>query len=302
MRMQCLLLAVTTAAVCCLAGGGHLQADASPAATVRVAAIQFVSRWAAPEANRKALVPLIRQAAEGGAKIVVLPETAISSYMSHDIRLTWQLPNRAVSEGLVGRSPADVAETVPGPSTEQFAALAKELGIYLTVPIVEVDPPTVRYFNTLVLVGPEGTILLHYRKLNPWPHAERGWATRGDRGHAAVDTPYGRLGLLICYDINFEPVAIQKEGVDHLLYSIAWVDDPGSDWFDDDLPRIAREHHFSIVGANWSIPDTAGWAGWGMTRVIAADGTIVARAPSDLGNAIVYADLPLPEPHGASPK
>lgn len=286
--------AVLVALLGCLLETGTVRAEDLAGSTVRVAAIQFVSRWARPDENRKELAALVRQAAGGGAKIVVLPETAISSYMSHDIRLTWQVGGRAVSDELTGHSPAAVAETVPGPSTEQFAALARELGIYLTVPILEGDPPTDRYFNTVVLVGPDGKQLLHYRKLNPWPFAERGWATRGDRGRAVVDTPYGRLGVLICYDINFEPAAMEKEGIDHLLYSIAWVDDPGSDWFEKRLPAVAREHHFSIIGANWSVPDTAGWAGWGMTRIIAADGRILARVPSDLGSAIVYADLPIP--------
>ena len=62
-----------------------------PPKTVRVAAVQFISQWAKPAENRKALEPLVREAASNGAKIVVLPETAIPGYMSHDIRTTWQV-------------------------------------------------------------------------------------------------------------------------------------------------------------------------------------------------------------------
>jgi predicted amidohydrolase len=262
-------------------------------ATVRVAAIQFVSRWARPEENRRGLEPLVREAAKGGAKIVVLPETAISGYMSHDIRLTWQAEGGRLTPGLQGVSPKEVAETVPGPSTRELGSWAKDLGIYLTVPLLEVDEASGKFYNALVLMGPDGSLLLHYRKLNPWPWAERGWATAGDRGHQVVDTPYGRLGLLICYDINFEPPKLHERQVDHLLYAIAWVDEPRSTWFHKQLPDIARSNRLNIIGANWSIPDQPGWHGYGQSLVIRRDGVVLARAKSDLGSEIVFAELPL---------
>lgn len=266
--------------------------DAKPG-TVRVAAVQFISRWGKPAENRKGLEALIREAAQKGAKIVVLPETAIPAYMSHDIRLTWQLEGRRVTSGLLGASPKDVAETVPGESTKAFGALAKELGIYLTVPLVEVEPKENKFYNTLVLVGPDGQIALHYRKLNPWPWAERGWASRGDRGHQVLDTPYGRLALLVCYDINFEPPKLKEKGVDHLLYAIAWVDDHGSTWFHKELPEIAKKADINIIGANWSVPDQPGWHGYGQSLIILRSGEVAARAKNDLGNEIIYADLPV---------
>jgi predicted amidohydrolase len=273
---------------------GAAEPDAG-AKTVRVAAIQFISRWGRPDENRRGLERLVREAARGGAKIVVLPEAAIPAYMSHDIRLTWQVGKRAVSQGLQGRSPKAAAETVPGESSRAFGDLAKELGIYLTVPLVEVEPQEEKYYNTLLLIGPDGRIALHYRKLNPWPWAERGWATVGDRGHQCLDTPYGRLGLLICYDINYEPPKLKEKHVDHLLYAIAWVDDPGSTWFSKSLPEIARKNDLNIIGANWSVPDTPGWHGYGQSEIIGRDGKVLSRAKSDLGSEIVYADLLIPK-------
>lgn len=268
------------------------EPNAGPDA-VRVAAVQFISRWARPDENRKNLEPLVREAAKNGAKIVVLPETAISSYMSHDIRLTWQVGNRTVSPGLQGVSPEKVAETVPGQSTRIFGALAKELGIYLTAPFIEFDPKQNKCFNTVVLLDPKGEIALHYRKLNPWPYAERGWATPGDRGQQFIDTPYGRLGLLICFDINYEPPKLKENHVDHLLYSIAWVDNAKSDWFTKRLPEIARKADVNIIGANWSVPDQPGWYGYGQTEIIRRNGEVAAKVKNDLGNEIIYADLPI---------
>jgi predicted amidohydrolase len=263
----------------------------APPKTVRMAAVQFVSQWAKPAENRKALEPLVRKAAKHGAKIVVLPETAIAGYMSHDLRTTWQVGQRPLSVGLDGISPKTVAEAVPGESTKAFGALAKELGIYLTVPIVEFDAKQDKYFNTLVLVDPEGRVALHYRKLNPWPWAERGWASRGDRGQQFIDTPYGRLGLLICYDINFEPPKLRENKVDHLLYAIAWVEEADSTWFARELPDIAKDAKVNIIGANWSVPAKPAWHGYGQSLIIRRNGKVAAKVKNDLGNEVIYADL-----------
>jgi predicted amidohydrolase len=295
--MACLVPLIAAASL--RVGMASAADSAQPAAKVRVAAVQFVSRWAAPVENRKALEPLVREAAKNGAKIVVLPETAITGYMSHDIRLTWQSGSRKVSSGLQGVSPSEFAEFVPGASTREFGRLAHELGIYLTVPFVEVETGVKekKFYNTLVLVDPAGKIALHYRKLNPWPWAEKGWASAGDRGHQFLDTPYGRLGLLICYDINFEPPKLKENHVDHLLYSIAWVDAPKSDWFGKRLPEIARKASVNIIGANWSIPDQAGWSGYGHSLILLRDGRTAAKVKRDLGNEIIYADLDVPPRH-----
>ncbi|HUU42880.1 MAG TPA: carbon-nitrogen hydrolase family protein, partial [Planctomycetota bacterium] len=211
-------------------------AESTPPRTVRVAAVQCSSVFGRPEENRRKLEGLVRRAAGGGAKIVVLPETAVTGYLRFDLKVAWGLPGRALSDGLVGVDPKPFAETVPGKSTESFGRLADELDVYLTVPLVEVDPKTGRYYNTSVLLGPDGKMLIHYRKRDPWPWAERGWATPGDLGNPVVETPFGRLGLLICYDIHKQAEVMSRQKVHTLLYAIAWVDDEGSDWFAKRLP------------------------------------------------------------------
>jgi predicted amidohydrolase len=267
---------------------------AAAPATVTVAAVQFQSAMGDPEGNRKRLEPLIREAAGHGAKIIVLPEMAITGYMSGDLKTTWQVQGRAVAVGLTGISPASAAETVPGPSTRAFAVLADELDIYLTVPLLETDKKSGQLFNTVVLVDPDGGMLLHYRKLNPWPFAERGWADKGDHGYAYADTPYGRMALLICYDVNFEPPVLKTKKVDVLLYPIAWVDEKDSDWFEKRLPAIARENDLAIVGANWTVPEKPDWHGYGQSRIIDRQGNILARASRDIGEEILYAELAVP--------
>ena len=273
--------------------------------TVLVAAVQCYSRFGEPEGNRRKLVALVRRAAARGADIVVVPEAAITGYLSADLTRTWQAADRAISEGLTGVDPANVAETVPGASTRMFAGLADELDIYLTATLVEADRKAGLYYNASVLMGPDGRMLIHYRKRNPWPWAECGWATDGDRGNPVADTPFGRLGLLICYDIHEQAKIMSRLKVDTLLYSIAWVDDEDSDWFTRGLPAVAKANGFNIVAANWTVPKTPApkWHGYGQSRIISATGKVLAGAKDDLADEIVYAELPVPVPQSvAAPK
>ena len=266
-------------------------ADSQPA-TFRVAAIQFISTFGDPQDNIHRLVPLIRQAAGQGAKVVVLPEAAITGYTSFDLNTTWQAKGRTMDTGKTGVSPASVAESADGPTVRSMATLAGELGIYLTIPFVEIDARSGRYFNTVILAGPDGKLLLHYQKLNPWPPAEDGWTTKGDLGHQYIDTPYGRLGLLICFDIFGEVTAMQAAHVDTLLFSIAWADTPGGNFFDEGLLATAKDNGFNVVAANWTVPVKPDWHGYGQSEIIAFDGTVLARVKNDLATEIIYADLP----------
>ena len=282
-----------------------LRLDDSPTNTFLVAAVQAPSVFGKPEENRKRLEGFIREAAYQGAQVVVLPETAVTGYMSDDLKQTWRVGNAELTPGLSGVDPKDAAETVPGPSTKFFGDLARQFGIYLTVPLLEVDRKTDLYYNTVVLLGPDGGTLIHYRKVNPWPWAEQGWASEGNLGHAVADTPFGRLGVLICFDIHKQAAELAKLKIDTLLYSVAWVDDKDSDWFPKRLPEIASAHGFNIVAANWTVekrePEPA-WHGYGQSTIIDANGEIVKDVHQRNGfgkedpfaQGIRYAELPLP--------
>src|SRR5262249_39238 len=157
-----------------------------------------------------------------------LPEAAITGYVSQDLRHNWHVRERPLEEAFIGRDPALAAEAVPGPSTEHFSALAKNLKVYLTIPLVErvgerIADESPKFFNTVWLANPEGKIVAHYRKLNPWPYPEKSWATPGDRGIQTYDTEYGRVGLAICFDIHSILEEYQSKQIWALLYPIAWV-------------------------------------------------------------------------------
>jgi predicted amidohydrolase len=267
--------------------------------SVKVAAVQCSSDLGDVEGNRKKLTALVEEAARNGARIVVLPEAAVTGYLSQDLKTNWHVPGMPLHAAFKGKDPAPYAETVPGPSTRHFAALAKKLEIYLTVPLVEAAPPPegkkgdVRYFNTVCLMSPKGEMVAHYRKLTPWPHPEQSWATPGDRGVQVYDTEYGRVGLGICFDIHTILEKYEKEKLWALLYPIAWVDEEHpADWFWHRLPkRLAPFKHY-LIGANWSVDEKQKWRGYGFSTILDPDGKVLATARSLYGSEIVYATLP----------
>jgi len=264
--------------------------------TVKVAAVQCASGLGEVEVNRGLLSFLIEKAAGEGAKIIVLPETAITGYLSQDLKTNWHLPGRPIEARYKGKHPRGFAETVPGPSTDHFTALAKRLGIYLTVPLLEVEEKDGEetYFNTVCLASPEGELVAHYRKLTPWPVPEKSWATPGDRGIAAAETPYGKVGLAICFDIHNILELYRPEKIWALLYPIAWVDlAHPAEWFWHGLPERLEKFDHYVIGANWSVDDRQRWRGYGFSTIYAPGGKVLASAKSLFGHEIVYAEIPI---------
>jgi predicted amidohydrolase len=280
-----------------------------PPSTVTVAAIQCPSVLGDVAGNRAKLKSLIERAAGHGAKIVVLPEAAITGYLSQNLKTDWHIEGRPLYKAFTAKDPASFAEPVPGPSTDEFAALAGRLGIYLTIPLVEVDKPTgadlfqpTRYFNTVCLASPDGKLVAHYRKLTPWPYPEDAWATPGDRGIQVYDTEYGRVGLAICFDIHSILEKYEPQNIWALLYPIAWVDDSHpADWFWHRLPKRLAPFNFYVVGANWSVDDPQPWFGYGFSTIYAPGGKIIATSHSLYGPDIVYADIPIASALAAKP-
>jgi predicted amidohydrolase len=293
------------------AGAFARDAQAAPApvpvpaspATVKVAAIQCSSDLGEVETNRKKLTALVEEAAQHGAKIIVLPEAAITGYLSQDLKTNWRVGGRPMDRAFAGsKDPLTAAEPVPGPSTKHFCALAKRLGVYVTVPLLECvsnmkdgRPPT--FYNTVCLASPKGELVAHYRKLTPWPHPEQSWATPGDRGVQTFDTEYGRVGLAICFDIHTILERYQPHHIWALLYPIAWVDnEQPAEWFWHTLPARVRPFNHYVIGANWSTDAPQKWRGYGFSTIISPEGKVLASAKSLHGSEIVYAEIATGKP------
>lgn len=163
----------------------------------RLATIHHKPTGKSAEQNCREYAPLIAQAADKKADLVVLGETL--TYVA------------------TGKSMVDSAEPVPGPSTEYFGELAKQHNLYIVVPIVERDKHLV--YNTSVLMGPDGQITGRYRKVClPRNEIERGVAPGND--YPVFETRFGKVGMMICYDGFFPEVA--RELTNRGAEVIAW--------------------------------------------------------------------------------
>jgi beta-ureidopropionase len=166
---------------------------------VRIAGVQFIGH-ADKAANIEHAERLVRAAAARGAKIACLPELFNTMYFCAETR----------------REYFDWAEPVPGPTIDRMGALARELGIVLIAPVFE-KAPDGRYFNCAAVLGPGGRMIGKYRKSSipfmdaaqsPEPRGnEKFYFSPGDLGFPTFDTPFGRIGILICYDRHFPEAA-----------------------------------------------------------------------------------------------
>src|SRR5438105_331158 len=165
-----------------------------------------------PAANLEKGVRKIAEAARGGAQIVCLQELFRSQYFCQR-----QDP-----------SVFDLAEPIPGPSTEQLAQVARETEAVVVASLFERRAPGV-YHNTAAVFDADGTLLGLYRKMHipddPL-YFEKYYFTPGDLGFRAFDTRYGRIGVLVCWDQWFPEGArlTALQGAQILFYptAIGW--------------------------------------------------------------------------------
>ena len=259
------------------------------AKSVRVAAVQCASRMGKIHYNRQLLSELITAAAAQQAKIIVLPECAVQGYMSVPQNLTWHSSSDAEDALPV----ANVAENIPGSSTRHFAALAKQFSVYIALPLIEEHDGA--FYNSLVLLDPAGNLAAHHRKRAMWPPGDGTWATAGNRPAQVVETPYGKLGLMICYDLHEMPKQLKKAGAEIVLYAVGWFGPNTENWYRDLFPRrYVVPNEFAVVAANWSAEKPgAAFEGAGYSCVIDRNGVVLAMAKDTVGSEIVIADLPV---------
>ena len=165
---------------------------------VRIAGVQL-SGHVEKAVNVDKATRMVREAADGGARIVCLPELFSTMYFCVERRPEY----------------FDLAEAIPGPTTERIGALARETGTVIVCPIFERDGAT--YYNAAAVIGPDGRVIGKYRKASiPFMDRARSREPRGDEkfyfapgdlGFPTFDTPFARIGVLICYDRHFPEAA-----------------------------------------------------------------------------------------------
>jgi predicted amidohydrolase len=283
-----------------------LAAGYSQKPQVRVAALQMFSAFGDVKGNIANITVLCEQAASQGAKIVVLPECATTGYLSYDLKTCWLRQGRTFNSTAFDRylEVEKYAEPVPGPTVNYFAALAKRLGVYITVTLVEsalvqyrpqtTEKVTNEYYNSVVLVSPRGLVVGHYRKTNPWKFAENSWVTPA-RKLECFDTEYGRLGFALGQDVDSNWSQYMALGVWTILNPMCWKSNPVTEWFQVSIPQMMRTQFAHLVTANWTVPNPAdqSWEGHGMTSIYGPNGVVLASASVLNGQEIVFADLPI---------
>lgn len=235
-------------------------------------------------ANIEKLQRHIRQAAAEGAELVVLQELHNGLYFcqTEDTNLF------------------DQAEPIPGPSTELFGALAKELGIVLVLSLFERRAPGL-YHNTAVVIEKNGSIAGKYRKMHipdDPAYYEKFYFTPGDLGFEPIDTSVGRLGVLVCWDQWYPEAArlMAMRGAEMLIYptAIGWE---SSDTEEEKARQLGawvtvqRGHAVAnglpVISVNRTghEPDPSGQTNgirfWGNSFVAGPQGELITTLPND---------------------
>jgi N-carbamoylputrescine amidase len=145
-----------------------------------------MSMSADPQRNLDEAAARVEEAARRGAEVICLPELYRSPYFCQREDATL----------------FDLAEPVPGPSTERLAAVARKAGVAVVVPIFEKRAPGL-YHNSAVVLDADGRTAGLYRKMHipdDPSFYEKFYFTPGDLGFQAIDTRFGKVGTLICWD------------------------------------------------------------------------------------------------------
>lgn len=227
---------------------------------------------------------LVEEAAARGARLVTLPET------------------------FHFRGPSDqrraCAEPIPGPLSEALSALAARLGIFLLGgsynELPAADDADTRTYNTSLLFGPDGRLLAEYRKIHLFDVTvgaklvarESARNRPGDRA-VVVDTPFGAVGMTVCYDLRFPELfrALALAGARLLLVPSNFAERTGRDHWEVLLRARAIENGAYVIA-----PATYGSGGgeftaYGRSLVVDPWGTVVACAPDGEGVTLATLDL-----------
>ena len=266
----------------------------SKSSLIKVAVVQH-SNTSDLQHNTNKTVEGIKEAANEGAKLVVLQELHRSLYFCQ----------------VEDTDNFDLAEPIPGPSTELYGQLAKELDIVLVTSLFEKRAAGL-YHNTAVVLDTDGSIAGTYRKMHipddPGFY-EKFYFTPGDLGFEPIQTSVGKLGVLVCWDQWFPEAArlMALAGAELLIYPTAIGWDPRDDQDEKERQLDAwvvsqRAHAVAngvpVIACNRvgheSDPSsqTEGIAFWGNSFITGPQGEILAHS-STLDEEILTAEVDL---------
>jgi predicted amidohydrolase len=236
---------------------------------MRVAVAQLDPKLGERERNLEACLQQLEEAVAAGAQLLVLPECAVPGYMFESLE-----------EGL------SYAEEVPGPTTEAFARACERLDAHVICGMLQQDGDLLR--NAAVFVGPEGLIGTYWKTHLPFLGVDR-FVTPGDE-LTVWDTPLGRIGIEICYDLRFPEVTrtLALKGADFVAHPTNF---PMAAKVQTELITVARaaENRIYLLTANRVGKERWGeFCGW--SQIVDPYGTRLAEA-GETEEALLVADV-----------
>jgi nitrilase len=169
--------------------------------SVKVAAVHAAPVFLDRAATTSKAISIVREAARAGAGLIAFPETYIPAFP------VWAALWAPIENHDLFVLMAEQSVFIQGPEVETLRREAKSLGVSISIGISESSQASVGLiWNSNVLIGHDGTILNHHRKLMPTFYEKLIWAAGDGAGLKVVDTPVGRVGNLICGE-NTNPLA-----------------------------------------------------------------------------------------------
>lgn len=238
------------------------KTDPPAARKVRLATVHYMPHGKSRRENCEEFAPHIAEAARQKADLVVLGETVPTARLK--------------------QNPVELAEPVPGPSTDYFGGLAATHKLHIALSLYERAGHLV--YNTAVLLGPDGKLIGKYRKVClPHGEVEKGIAPGHD--YPVFDTAFGKVGLMVCYDGFFPEVAreLSNRGAEVIAWPV---------WGCDPLLARARacENHVYLVSSTF----TEAEKDWMISAVFDRAGTPIAKAGKWGTVAVAEVDLAQP--------
>jgi len=232
---------------------------------VMVAAVQATPAYLDRDATIDIACERIGTAADNGAKIIAFGEAFVAGYPD------WVWRRTPHQDADWFRRFQEQAVVVPSSATDRLGEAARAAHAYVAIGVDERDAEGSTVYNSLVYFGPDGRVLGVHRKLMPTGGERLVWGVGDGSGLGVHDTPYGRLGGLICWE-NYMPLAraaMYAQGVD-ILVAPTW---DNSDAWVPTLRHIGKEGRMHVIGVT--------------SFITAAD--VRDRVP---GFAAIYADDP----------
>ena len=240
---------------------------------VRIGIAQFAPTLGAFDANLEMCVGALRDAGIAGCELVVLPECATSGFM-------FESKDDALA----------CADEIPGRATQEFATVAAEHGMHCVVGMLERHGDTLH--NSAVLIGPGGLIGTYRKSHLPRGGVDR-FVTPGDE-LSVFDTPLGRIGIQICYDLRFPEVTriLALKGAQIVAHPTNWpkLALPTAEFV---TRSRAYDNRIVLATANRYGPD--GWGAFcGHSQIVSFNGERLVEAGGD-ADAVLWADVEVPQ-------